>query len=275
MSAAFYVRDGDQLCATEYTRGPWSSTTQHGGPPSALLVRAIEQHTDDVDDHVIARLTFDFMRPVVLGRFTVEVEPQRAGKRVSRVVARLVHDGVCVLQATALRVRKVDVVLPSPRCPRHTAPRGPAGLEPWAFPFFRDSPSYQNAVELRISRGVWGKGAATAWMRLTASLVEGEPTSPLQALVSLADATNGVCPVLDTRGFTFVNADLTLHLDRAPTGEWFALDARSTADGTGVGLTQSELFDRDGEIGRVLGSLVIDHRDEGGAAPVRRPTMHG
>lgn len=273
MSAAFYVRDGDHLCATEYTRGPWHSTLQHGGPPSALLVRAIEQSDDLAEQYVIARLTFDFLRPVALGRFTVDVEPQRSGKRVGRVVARLLLEGVEVLRASALRIKKVDVALPSPRCPRHAAPRGPAGLEPWAFPFFRDAVSYQNAVELRISRGVWGKGATTAWMRLRAALVEGEPTSPLQALVSLADATNGVCPVLDTRAYTFVNADLTLHLDRAPVGEWFALDARSTADATGVGLTQSEMFDEHGEIGRVLGSLVIDQRNDAGAPPGGRPTM--
>lgn len=273
MPAAFYVRDGDQLCATAYTRGPWSSTMQHGGPPSALLVRAIEQLAEPGDDFAIARLTFDFLRPIPIGRFTVVVEPQRAGKRVGRVVARLVHEGTCVLQATALTIRRTPLALPSPRCPRHTAPRGPAGLEPFSFPFFRDTPSYQSAVELRVARGVWGKGAASAWMRLVVPLVEGETTSPMQALVSLADATNGVCPVLDTRAFTFVNADLTLHLDRTPRGEWFALDARSTADATGVGLTQSELFDRDGEIGRVLGSLVIDHRDEAGAPPPARPTM--
>jgi hypothetical protein len=272
MSAAFYVRDGDHFCATEYTRGPWSRTMQHGGPPSALLVRAIEQHAE-ASDLVIARLGFDFLRPVPIGRFTVEVEPQRAGKRVARVLARLVHEGTCVLQVSALQIKRTAIALPSPRCPRHTAPRGPAGLEPFTFPFFRDTPSYQSAVELRIARGVWGKGAATAWMRLAAALVDGEATSPLQALVSLADATNGVCPVLDTRAFTFVNADLTLHLDRVPVGEWFALDARSTADAMGVGLTQSELFDRDGEIGRVLGSLVIDHRDEAGAIPPARPTM--
>lgn len=275
MSAAFYVRDGDRLCATEYTRGPWAATLQHGGPPAALLAGAIARVGADASAFTVARLTFDFLRPVPVGAFTIEVEPGRAGRRVDRVVARLLHDGVEVLRASGLRIRRTDLSLPPPRCPRHAAPRGPAGIEPWTFPFFRDEIAYHRAVEARISRGVWGKGSATAWMRLLVPLVAGEPTSPLETLVSLADAGNGVCPVLDTRDNTFINADLTLHLDREPTGEWFALDARSTADRAGVGLTQSELFDRNGEIGRALGSLVVDDRDEAGAAGSAGPTMKG
>ena len=39
---AFYLPEGDRFRATEATRGPWSEEHQHGGPPSALLARALE-----------------------------------------------------------------------------------------------------------------------------------------------------------------------------------------------------------------------------------------
>lgn len=273
MPEGFYVRDGARLFATEYTRGPWDARLQHGGPPAALLADAVERFGDDAAQFVVARLSFEFLRPVPLGAFTIETEAVRLGKKAQRIDARLLQDGVEVVRLHALRIRRAAVALPSPRCPRHAAPRGPAGLEPWVFPFFRERVAYHTGVEVRLSRGVWGKGPTCAWMRLRVPLVVDEPTSPLAALVTVADAGNGVCAVLDTRAYSFVNPDLTLHLDRPPCGEWFALDARSTADALGLGLTQSELHDRDGEIGRALASLVIETRDETGAASPDRPTI--
>ncbi|MBC8073229.1 MAG: thioesterase family protein [Deltaproteobacteria bacterium] len=273
MPPAFYVRDGEQLLATELTRGPWSSDLQHGGPPAALLAGAIEQAGPDAERFLVARLTFEFLRPVPLAAFTMRTEVTRAGNKAQRIDAELVCGGQVSVRAHALRIRRAQVPLPSPRCPRHSAPRGPAGLEPWVFPFFRDRIAYHCGVEVRISKGVWGKGPTAAWMRLLAPLVAGEPTSPLQALVTLADAGNGVCPVLDTREFSFVNPDLTLHLDRPPCGEWFALDARSTVDPLGIGLAQSELHDRDGELGRALQCLVVETRAGAGADEGEAPTM--
>ncbi len=267
MPQGFYVRDGDRLFATEYTRGPWSPKLQHGGPPAALLAGAVERFGSDASRFLVARLTFEFLRPVPMGAFTIETEAIRLGQRAQRIDARLLQDGVELVRLHALRIRRTALVLPSPRCPRHGAPRGPAGLEPWVFPFFRERIGYHAGVEVRISRGVWGKGPTTAWMRLQVPLVVDEVTSPLEALVTIADAGNGVCTVLDTRQYTFVNPDLTVHLDRPPCGEWFALDARSTADPLGLGLTQSELHDRDGELGRALASLIVEGRDDSGAAP--------
>ena len=46
MTAAepFYLTVGDAFVATPHTRGPWSDTQQHGGPPAALIARAMEAH---------------------------------------------------------------------------------------------------------------------------------------------------------------------------------------------------------------------------------------
>ncbi|HET6583258.1 MAG TPA: thioesterase family protein [Nannocystaceae bacterium] len=267
MAEAFYSRDGERWLATELTRGPWSATLQHGGPPAALLAGAIERADPDADRFTVARLTFEFMRPVPIGAFELRTDVLRAGRQAQRIQASLLHDGVELVRAHGLRIRRAKVHLPPPRCPRRSAPIGPAGLEPFVFPFFRDRVGYHTAVEVRIARGIWGRGPTTAWMKLRVPLVDGEPTSALQALVTVADAANGVCTVLDPRQYSFVNADLSLHVDREPFGEWFALDARSTADGVGLGLAQSELFDRNGELGRSLQCLVVDERTAGRMEP--------
>ena len=40
--AAFFELEGDRFGPTVLTRGPWRPEHQHGGPPSALVARAIE-----------------------------------------------------------------------------------------------------------------------------------------------------------------------------------------------------------------------------------------
>jgi len=54
---SFYVpvRNGTWR-ATAHTTGPWDERAQHGGPPSALLGRAI-QHCAPRDDMIVARFT--------------------------------------------------------------------------------------------------------------------------------------------------------------------------------------------------------------------------
>ena len=61
----FFLRDGERFVATESTRGPWSRALQHGGPPAALLVRAMEHVVGD--GMLLTRLTFDYTRPVPIG----------------------------------------------------------------------------------------------------------------------------------------------------------------------------------------------------------------
>lgn len=44
MSGAFYQQmDHGRFGSTALTAGPWSAESQHAGPPSALLVRAMER----------------------------------------------------------------------------------------------------------------------------------------------------------------------------------------------------------------------------------------
>jgi acyl-coenzyme A thioesterase PaaI-like protein len=83
----FYVPDGEAFVATESTRGPWSRQHQHGGPPAALLGRAMERLAGG--GVLLSRLTFDFLRPVPVAPLTVRAELTRVGAKVRRLQATL------------------------------------------------------------------------------------------------------------------------------------------------------------------------------------------
>ncbi len=258
--AAFYVGQADgSFRPTQAARGPWSDDHQHGGPPSALLLRAVERFGDDAEQFAVVRLSVELLRPVPLdAALVVELEPRKLGGQAQRFVARLrIVGGEVVAEATVLRLRMADVELPEAR---HQAPAPlppPDQGEPFVFPFFRCDVGYHTAVELRIARGPWGQGSSAAWMRPRVPLVEGEPLTPLQAVAIAADAANGIAMVLDSSRYAFVNPDMTIAMARPPRGLWVGLDAHGIAGAIGVGLNDCRLFDESGELGRVLQSLVI------------------
>ena len=153
MPDAFYVPDGDAFVATVHTRGPWSATHQHGGPPAALLARALEAQAPGF---VIARITVDFLLPVPIDRLAVRVETLRAGSKVQRLLARLLHGERVMAQALAALVRPGAVAIASPANDPALAP--PEYGRPFQFPFFNEPVSYHEAMETRLVRGDWGSG---------------------------------------------------------------------------------------------------------------------
>src|SRR5206468_358229 len=160
MPDAFYVPDGDAFVATVHTRGPWSATHQHGGPPAALLARALEAQAPGF---VIARITVDFLLPVPIDRLAVRVETLRAGSKVQRLLARLLHGERVMAQALAALVRPGAVAIASPANDPALPP--PEHGRPFQFPFFHEPVSYHEAMETRLVRGDWGSGRVAAWMR--------------------------------------------------------------------------------------------------------------
>ncbi len=60
----FFEPDGaGAFVATPATAGQWSAQAQHGGPPSALAVRALERH-QPAGGQRLARVAIDILRPV-------------------------------------------------------------------------------------------------------------------------------------------------------------------------------------------------------------------
>ena len=257
----FFAADGDRFVPSVSARGPWSPRHLHGGPPAALLARAFARQTGAGVQ--IARLTFDFLRPVPLTALTVGTRVVRAGAKVQRLAGSLLaEDGAAVIEATCLVMRvapeSVDVRRDAPEPP---AP--PAESGPFELPFMSGDEGYYRAMEWRLARGTFGRGPTAVWLRPRVALVAGETPTPLQCLVTAADSASGVAVAVDPRTTTFVNGDLTIALHRGPVGEWTCLDAATTGERHGIGLTRARLWDRDGLVGRSLQSLLLEPRAAG------------
>jgi hypothetical protein len=103
-------------------------------------------------------------------------------------------------------------------------------------------------------------GPARVWMRLRHPLLPGEELTSLARLAATADFGNGIGAALPFERFLFINADLTVHLQRQPRGEWIGLDARTLLPSGGTGLAESVLHDVHGTVGRAFQTLVVQPR---------------
>lgn len=258
---ALFLADGDRFIPTAHTRGPWDPGAQHGGPPAALIARAVDA-VAAAAPMLTARLTVEILRPVPLTPLRVDTRVTRRGRRVQLVEAMLSgDDGVELCRAVALRIRSgesaptvagdIDEDVPPP--PSAGSPRRSA---PWS-----EGESFPTTgVEMSFIRGdIMDMGPATVWIRLRYPLVAGEPTSPLCRVAAAADFGNGVSAVLDWGTTLFINPDLSIHLFRPCEGEWVCLDA-TTRIGAGVGLAESAVYDVRGRIGRSVQALYVDSR---------------
>jgi hypothetical protein len=247
----------DVFLATDQTIGPWSEKHQHGGPPCALLGRGIERECGA--SHSVARITFELERPVPVGLVRVAVRTV-SGRKARRVEAMLTdEDDRVLVRATAvcIEARALDL----PRVPEPPPPPPPPETAPrFEFPFFRTEVGYHTSVDVRLVRGELGSGVVTAYMRPMVPLVDGEEGSPLERLLAVVDSASGVSQALDVGTFTFLNPDLTVALARPPQGEWFALEARTAPDASGMGLCHAAIFDGMGALGHSLQTLVLDRR---------------
>ena len=260
--AAFFVPDGDGFVATELTRGPWSLEHQHGGPPTALLIRAVETSPLAAAGLQIARITVDFLRPVPIARVTCRVEVVRTGRAAQVLAAAVGAAEQDAVRATVLLLRAPGAPLPLREEPDPLpAPLPPPETgHPFRLPFFPGRVGYHTSVEGRWLRGRVGGAAATAWMRQEVPLVAGEAPSPLQRAAVVADSASGLAVGVDPARFTFVNADLTLSVHRMPEGEWVGVEGVTAAERLGVGFTGATLHDRRGPFGRSAQAILLGAR---------------
>jgi len=120
-----------------------------------------------------------------------------------------------------------------------------------------------SAMEMRWLTDPRALGRGRVWMRLRHPLLAGQELTPLARLAATADFGNGVSATLPFQRFLFINADLTIHLQRPPRGEWIGLDARTLLHGGGTGLAESVLHDVHGPVGRAFQTLVVEPRSAG------------
>lgn len=262
MSDAIYHREGPgRFAPTELARGPWDPDAQHGGAPAALLAGALEQLSSD-GPMAIKRLTYEFLRPVPLSPLEVRTRIARPGRRVQLLEAVLLAGEEEVLRAIALRIRSEDVPAPEP-AGETPPPRDPATSDPIHMPAFERGPSgfARDAMEIRFAAGEFAAvGPAFAWFRLRVPVIAGQSITPLQRLAAAGDFGNGIASAVSWGTHVFINPDLTVYVEREPSGEWVGLDAVSRVGPNGAGVSDSVLHDEHGRVGRSMQSLYVAER---------------
>lgn len=256
---AFYeplgsTEEADRFASTVHTTGPWSPLTQHLGPPSALLARAMEALPTSAA-MMIARVTIEILGPVPIAELEVSAAVDRPGRSVELLSAELRADGRPVARSRAWRILRsdsarvaADVDEPLPPPDAGALMSRPAG---WGA-------GYLDVMEWRALEGNLGTpGPATVWARQGIPLVAGEQPTGLQRLLTVADSGNGVSNRLDPRKWLFINLDLTVHVYREPVGEWIALDAKTAIGPDGTGISTTVLHDSTGPLGRGAQTLLI------------------
>jgi hypothetical protein len=259
--APLFDADGGTFIPSAHTRSPWSPDSLHGGAAAALLARATERHDTDVPMQIV-RMTIDLVRPVPVVPLTIDIRTIRPGGRVTVIGADLSANGDTCARMTALRLRDVAVPIPAgtPLPADPPAELGPTDSGPqspgWGFEAF-----HTHGCEVRYARGGWLEaGPAFAWIRLLKPVVAGETPSPVQRLVAAADFGNGVSAALPFDRWLFVNPDITVHIERPPTGEWIGLDAVTRLSERGSGATTTTLYDEQGRVGTGVQHLLVQPR---------------
>jgi hypothetical protein len=256
VDAFFLPLGADRWSSTVHTTGPWDARFQHGGPPAALLARAVERCAPR-DDVVVARVTVEILGPVPVGEVDVRARVLRPGRSVELVEAVLSAEGRDAARASAWRVKRTEQPgVPSrdpqpPALPEHELQVPIAG---WVD-------GYLSAVEWRFIAGRFDvAGPATVWARLKHPLVPDEEPSPLQRVLAVADCGNGLSSELDLAQWHFINPELSVHLHREAVGKWVCVDAQTAISQGGAGLATTRLSDQQGPVGVGAQSLLVAPR---------------
>lgn len=257
---AFFEPAGTgRYLAGPYTGGPWDPRMQHGGPISALVARSLED-VEPVGGQVLARVSFELLRPVPIGPVRIEARVVRGGKKVSLVDAVVTDDdGTELIVARAWRIQPTPLELEATIVPS-TMP-APEELPRAGFGAGEHEPGFTTGTDVRFTRGHFAEpGPGAAWFRLAVPLVAGTPWRPSDPVFLAADCGNGISGTIDFFRYVYINPDLTVHLARPPVGEWVGLDAVTRITPGGVTVAEGRLQDSSGELGRSIQTLFVAAR---------------
>lgn len=246
--------------STEHPVGPWSPDSQHGGPPSALLTRAMDLVPSGPVKPHFARITAEILSPVPVAELEVRAWIERPGRRIELCGAELTPagSGQPVMRAWGWRMRGTAKPIDVPPVDAEGPP--PAGGSEIDIPEHWQA-GYLQSVDWRWVDGRFETpGPATVWTRMRVTLVDGEEPTPTERVMVVADSGSGISSVASPQDLLFINPELTVHFARPPTGEHIWLRARTELDPGGSGLAVSVLGDRLGAMATGAQSLLVEPR---------------
>jgi hypothetical protein len=254
----FFRADGDLLVPAPFATSPWGQVL-HGRLIGGLTARAVEQARAADPGLACSRLTIDMFRSAAMSPVRVVVRPVRAGRRVAVIEVTVEQGDIPVGQGKALLLRRSE----QPAGPFRPAPDwdapAPSQLGPprspstsrWTAPWqsWPVGPTRPDDPAIPVTGGMW--------IRDVHPLVTGEPPTPLVRAAMAADLASPVSNY-STRGLSFINADYTLYLGRAPHGEYIGIQPAWHISEAGVAAGQCVLHDEDGPVGFVATAAVAN-----------------
>jgi hypothetical protein len=242
-----YHREGDRWIPSAEAKGPFPG--QHGGAIAGVLAARLEEEAGRLEAGIALQSSTLLLRPAPVEPCTISISTVRAGGRVTVLAATLrIGDKDCAL-AQAIFVRPKDVgQWPLPTAEIYS----PSNLEivPRSTKF-GSVPWFRDAVDMRRADGVF-------WLRSLIPVVN--PPTPLARVCGHADWASGLSrhdshEAPKVAGFP--NVDLSVHLAREPRGEWVGLRPKSHWFANGMGMTDTEILDVYGPLGRACHTLVL------------------
>jgi hypothetical protein len=247
---------GGRYLASPATAGPWDPASQHGGPPSALLVRAAERlaaATTGRDDLLAARLAVDFVGAVPVAELALRASVVRSGRSAVLVEAALSDGTRTCLHGRVWLLARSDTA--------DVAHDGRPDRPPEREPRFGLSFPYSDSIDWHEMTGsILVPGPASVWARPRLPLAAADTFSPLQLATLVGDSASGISSALDWRQWSFLNVDLDVHLFRPLAGDWLYMAAETQLGPQGSALARSTLGDVAGPAGGTAQTLLLTRR---------------
>lgn len=263
---ALFERDGALVVPTDLARGPWRRDALHGAAVAAVLACGV-----DLPAWTPVRITFDLLAPVRAVPMTLRTSPAEGGRRVVRQTVTLLDGDRPVARAQCLAVRRADLDLPA-GVTDHPDPFATARAPDLSRPTrgAREAVGWEcfdaAAVSVRALRSPdLAEHTVGLWVSLLVPVIAGEPVPGIARAAAAADyastATNARLPFEE---WSFMNAELSLHVSREPAGPWVGLVGASVVQPIGSGLSVATLYDTAGRLGQSAQALVVEARERVG-----------
>jgi hypothetical protein len=270
---AFFEKDKDDPSIyhpTIHARGPWDPKSLHGRVISGLIAYEVETNYTseaELEEMQVARITVDLFRLPPMAPLIVRGEVIRTGRRIKVIDVHITTNDpekglIEVARGSVVMLRKSQ-----------NAPGTVWSPPEWGFEVPRDDvpipngnqadssskqhiPMWQtedveNGSTHQLTESSGYKPLADrrrAWIRETHNLVEGEPSSQLVRVAQVADVANPFANS-GTDGLNYINADVSLYLQRNPIGSWIGTESAYHGADNGISVGTIALYDRLGRIG--------------------------
>lgn len=259
MNAAtpIFTRQGESWSPAPQCMGPFGG--MHGGAVSGLLTGELEMMAANAGHGPAISANIYLLRPAP--STLVETRPLavREGARVAVYENELWADAKLQAKASMCFLKALPVAQAIAAIPDAItgAPAGEPLLDPselgeWDFPRVPSAQSYLNTIDVRDD------GRGTIWIRAKQPLFSS--LTPCASTISFADFStlfSVVATGTRPKAGGWPNADLSVHLARLPDGPWIGLRIRSDWFADGRGVTEAEIWDVHGRIGRSTQAVVL------------------